>query len=227
MKRDIGYSTIETCLIEVNNYYKIFTSLSFCDRPIGYIESMKTTYSARKAKLRHDRTESANNTQPEDMSILDHIEKIFEVSQKFGIDECLSWEKRHIDYVIGKLGISPVQVLLFSTLLGKCGDSYISLSDIADSMNCSKIRIIKYINEYKEMEKKKLIRCNSSRGSISYWITSYLCESLLQFNEYRPLKIDNLTISRFFAVLEQIFKEKENGMFSYDSMRTKLLDLIN
>ena len=50
-----------------------------------------------------------------DMDILDHFEKIVEISQKLGIDKCLSKEsvKKHFDYVTDKLGISPLQAVLF------------------------------------------------------------------------------------------------------------------
>jgi len=93
------------------------------------------------------------------MDILDKLEKIVEISRKYGISKCLPKGKAYFDYVKNKLDINPIQAVLFSHLMERSADNQILISEIADSIKCSKIRIIKYINECEELEKKKLIRC--------------------------------------------------------------------
>jgi hypothetical protein len=190
---------------------------------------MKTTNTAVKAKKPTAGTGSKKVTPLKDMDILDHFEKIVEISQKQGIDRCISEKsgKKHFKYVTDKLGISPIQAVLFSHFLERSADSHIRISEIAESIKCSKIRIIKYINECDELEKKKLIRCSRDNGSVSYRVPCDVRDSLRKYNEYRPTKNENITIAKFFAVLEQLFGEKESNEFTFESLTTELLELIS
>jgi hypothetical protein len=162
-----------------------------------------------------------------DMGILDHIEKIIEISQKYNIEKSLQKGKKHIDYVTGKLGISPIQAVLFSHFMERSDDNHIQLGEIAQSIKCSKLRIIKYINDCEELERKKLIRCRREKDNFSFRVPRGVCESIRKYNEFRPEKNDNLTIDRFFTALESIFEERENDELTYENMKLELLDLIN
>jgi len=183
--------------------------------------------SALKARLFPNKTGSRNDVPLKDMDILDHIEKIVEISNKYGINGCLKKGKGHFDYVTGKLGISPLQAALFSNFMEKSDDGRILISEIAEATHCSKVRIIKYTNECEELEKKKLIRCSRRDGGTSYRIPCDVKESLRKFNEYRPEKNENLSIGKFFSVLERLFEERENDEFTFHSLKLELLDLIN
>jgi len=167
---------------------------------------------------------------PEDvkvMGILDHLEKIIEISQKIGIEKCLVKAKKHLDYVIEKLGISPIQALLFAHFMERSDDNTIYVSEIASSIKCSKLKIIKYINDCDELEKKRLIRCKRENDNISFRVPREVCESLRKFNEFKPERKDNLTVDHFFTVLERIFNERENEELTYENMTMELIDLIN
>jgi len=203
--------------------------MSFYDRVTCYILSMKTKNTAVKAKKTPVGTGSGKGIPLKDMDILDHFEKIVEISQKQGIDKCISEKsgKKYFKYVTDKLGISPIQAVLFSHFLERSADSHIRISEIAESIKCSKIRIIKYINECDELEKKKLIRCSRDNGNISYRVPCDVRDSLRKYNEYRPTKNENLTIAKFFAVLEQLFSEKENNEYTFDTLTTELMELIS
>ena len=161
-----------------------------------------------------------------DMDILDHIEKIVEISQEIGVDKCLSRGKDHLDYITGKLGISRLQAVLFSHFMEKSNDSRIMISEIAESIKCSKIRIIKYMNECEELEKKRLIRCSRDEDSTSFRVPRDVRDSLRKHNEYRPEKNENISIEKFFTVLERLFGERNNNELTFEALLVELLDLI-
>jgi len=50
---------------------------------------------------------------------------------------------------------------------------------LAESIKCSKVRIIKYMNDCEELEKKKLIRCRRGDEGVSYRIPREVWNSLL------------------------------------------------
>jgi hypothetical protein len=188
---------------------------------------MKNKKIVEKVKLAADVVESGNDIPLKDMNILDHIEKIVKISQEFGIDNCMEKGKKHFDYVTKKLGISPIQAVLFSHFMENADDTRIQISRIAESIKCSKVRIIKYMNDCDELEKKKLIRCRREDDGISYRIPRAVWDSLRKKNKYVPEKNENLSINKFFAVLDQIFDERDNNELTYDTMKMELQDLIN
>ena len=192
---------------------------------------MKIKNTAVKAEKQSLGTESGNDMPVKEMDILDHIEKIVKISRKWGIDKCLSGEKgkKHFDYVSEKLGISPLQAVLFSHFLEKDGTDW-SGSELSKSLKCSRIRIKKYLYgfEGEELEKKKIIRFGRENGKISsYSIPPDLINSLRKFNEYKPEKTDNLTIFKFFSAAGKLYNIRKDKEYSYDILKSEIFALIN
>jgi hypothetical protein len=187
---------------------------------------MKLNLFFKKNKSPADEGKAGNDLSVKDKSILDQIDKIVEISKKNGIEKCLTIGKKHLDFVTKKLGINSIQAILFSHFMENSNNSNIMLSEIAQTIKCSNIKIIKYMNECEELEKKKLIRC-SRAGEVSFRIPRNVWESLRKNDEFKPDKLDNLTITKFFVTLEEIFDERGNNELTYDSMVTEILDLIS
>jgi len=188
---------------------------------------MKINNSIQKDKLLPCEEKDGNELSVKGKNILDQIEKIVKISSKYGIKKCLSEGKKSIDYVTQKLGINPVQAVLFSLFMERSDKNQILLSEIAEKIKCSTVRILKYMNECEELKKRKLIRCRRDSNGTSYRIPRYVCDSLSKYNEFKPEKIDNLSITRFFVILGRIFEEKKNDELSYDAMEIEIKDLIN
>ena len=172
---------------------------------------------------------SENRNLTENNDILGNLEKIVEISKKYGIDRCLSRGKAHLDFVAEKLEISPLQAVLFSHFMERSAHANIMLSEIADSFKCSKIRVLKYLNECEELEKKKLIRCARDRDtdSISFRVPRDVKTALGKNIPFRPEKKEGLSIYEFFTVLEELFDDKGNNELTYETLITELLDLID
>jgi len=187
---------------------------------------MKINIFLKKDKLLPVEEKTGNELSPKDNSILDQIDKIVEISKKNGIEKCLIQGKKHLDFVSKKLGINHIQAVLFSHFMEKSNDSSIRLSEIAETIKCSNVIIIKYMNECEELEKKKLIRCSRGSDGVSYRIPRNVWDSIRKNNEFRPERLDNLTISKFFITLERIFEEKSNNELTYYAMTIDIKDLI-
>ena len=172
--------------------------------------------------------EGGNDTPVQNIDILDHMERIVETSKEMGIDKCIRDRKlkKSFDVVTRKLGITSIQAVLFSHFLESSSHNQILVSEIAESIKCSNIRIIKYIKECDELEKKRLIRCSRNNGAISYRVPCDVRDSLRKFNEFRVESSENLDISKFFNFLEKLFDERENNEFTFDTLTLELLDLI-
>jgi len=162
-----------------------------------------------------------------DMGILDHIEKIVEISGENGIDGCLGEGQDHLDYIAGKLGISPLQAALFAHFMERSTDTLIGIAEIAEALKCSKLRMIKYTNDCEELERKKLIRCRRDSSNVSFRVPRDVTESIRKHNEFRPKKDEDLSIEEFFDALERIFDDREKEEITCNAMDQELLDLVN
>ena len=187
---------------------------------------MKINFSALKARLFTSLSGTVNETSFMDMDTLDHIEKIIELAQKHGIDRCQLAGKKHINYVSGKFGISPLQAVLFSLFMERANDNNILLSEIAESVKINKIRLVKYMGECEELEKKKLIRCRKG-DTITYRIPREVRESIRKYNEYKPETSENLSIGKFFTNIERLFQERSNDELTFETLAGELVGLID
>jgi len=188
---------------------------------------MNMIISAAKAKLFQTKPDIRKDDSSREMTILDHIDKIVEISNKYGIEKSFTKGKTHFDYVTAKLGISPLQALIFSQFLERSNENNIQISEIAKSLKCSIVKIIKYMNECEALEKKKLIRCSRGEHGTSYRISREVRESLQKKNDIIFEKTDNLSISKLFSVLKRIFNERRDDELNYETMKIELLDIIN
>jgi hypothetical protein len=169
---------------------------------------------------------STNDVPLKDLCLLDHLEKVVELSQKHGIDKCQNKGKIHFDYITQKIGINNIQAILFSHFMEMSNDPLILVIEIAQSVKCSTIRILKYLNDCEELEKKRLIRCSRDDSSISFRVPREVRDSLRKYNEFRPEKRENLSIGRFFSILKKLFEERSAKELSYSTLYVELNDLI-
>jgi hypothetical protein len=187
---------------------------------------MKINFAAIKSNFFSFQKESTERIPLKDMSLMDHLEKIVTLSQKYGIDRCQNKGKIHFDYITQKLGISNIQAVLFSHFMEMSNDPRIMVSEIAQSIKCSTIRILKYLNDCEELEKKRLIRCSRNGSSISFRVPCDVRDSLRKYNEFRPERRENLSIGRFFSVLKKLFEERDEKELSSSALYIELNSLI-
>ena len=102
------------------------------DQSDNVMVNMKLLLTGNKEKLSSDAAGFLNSFAVKEMDILDHIEKIVIISQKYGIEKCMAKGKIHFDFITKRLRISPLQAVIFSHLLNKDSDEYIKINEIAE-----------------------------------------------------------------------------------------------
>jgi hypothetical protein len=95
-----------------------------------------------------------------EMSLLDHLEKIVALTGKRGFTESF-FEKAepHIKYAADILKLTEIQTAIFAHFLNQYDDQSITIENLAGTIKCGKLYLIKYMNEFDILEKRKLIRC--------------------------------------------------------------------
>ncbi|MDR3266148.1 MAG: ATP-binding protein [Tannerella sp.] len=160
-------------------------------------------------------------------NLLEHIEEIVELSDKHGLkDELFVEASEHIRFVAQKLNLSDRQALLFAHFIDNCNDRCIRTQDIAQAMKCRNIRILQYMSDIDELEKRKLIRCSRDEDNTSYRVPPAVIEAVKQNKNYFPPNHENLSALDFFSVVEDFFEQRNNNELTFDALVDELDTLI-
>ena len=127
------------------------------------------------------------------MDLLTAIEQIVEKAK----DSQLSKEfyrkaNKYIKYVSDKLDLTKEQSVMLALFINRSDDSSIRISEISCDVKCSTVRILRYMNDIDELEKREFIRCcrdyNGYRKSISYRVPFNVIEAMKRDEKYVPKK---------------------------------------
>jgi hypothetical protein len=160
--------------------------------------------------------------------LLEHIERIVKLSGKKGLsEEYFSKARNHIECVARKLHLTSMQTVLFAHFLNRSDNQTILPENIAESLNCSNIQIIRYMNEFDELEKKKLICCCRGNRIVSYRVPIDVINALRKDEEYKPADHRNISITEFFTVIENLFAQRLENEMTFANLIEELKNLID
>ncbi|GMO47155.1 MAG: hypothetical protein Ta2G_02510 [Termitinemataceae bacterium] len=169
-------------------------------------------------------------------SLLEHFEKIVELSGGKGFSETF-WNKakQHLDCASNTMRISTTQAAIFAHFLNRCDDQMIRMEDIADSIKCNRIKLLRYMDDIDELEKRKLLRCckqvsgytGKENGMPTYRVPSDVIRSIRNGKIYKPASYKNISFDKFFCEIGDLFQQRINAELSYNSLVDELRDLSN
>ncbi|MDR2020157.1 MAG: ATP-binding protein, partial [Treponema sp.] len=165
----------------------------------------------------------------------DHLEKIVEHSKETGFnDDFFKKSRQSLEAAASVLKLTQTQTALFAHFFNQCDDENIRMSEIAESLKCSKIRLVKYMDDFDVLENRKLIKCrrnvNERRNREempSYRVPMEVIQSIRKGISYTPQDNKNLSIERFFDILGELFEQRTEGELTYESLVNETRDLIN
>jgi len=196
---DKGYPPVILCTEQAR--YSVRTALEreLSEVAVLSVNEIDKNYSVESVGIIEVETELISRAVPvNEMDILTLLEKIYIETHECGIVNYQLEGKDYLDYVSRKLGINPLQAVLFSHFLAKSDNTSINIGEIADSVKCNKVKIIKYRNEINELENKRLIRCKRTNKEITYRVPPGVSDSLSKNIEYKPIETTGLSIEKFF-----------------------------
>ncbi|GMO26695.1 MAG: hypothetical protein Ta2B_06980 [Termitinemataceae bacterium] len=162
------------------------------------------------------------------MPLLEHFEKIVEFSEKKGFTD-IFWQKAkpHLEFAAESLRITTEQAALFAHFLNSCDDQSICLDDIAKSVKCKRIKLLRYMDEFDKLEKKKYIRCRRVKNQMpTYRVPQAVINSIRKGEAYKPTDNKDISIEKFFDVVSDLFAQRINDELSFDVLAGELRDLI-
>jgi len=141
----------------------------------------------------------------EKLSLFDHILEIGKVHEKTGIidyhvnEQIFNNVSSNLEIVCKKLELNEIQAILLSDLFSLYDGYEINLKSISEFIGCKPINVVKYIDELKILEDKKLILINNLTTSEKF-------ESKLSFD----IELETLEALKKNTLPKSTNKNKEN-----------------
>ena len=164
----------------------------------------------------------------EKLTLLNAIEEIVELSAGSKLeDDFFCKAKRYIAFVAERLALTPTQAVLLSVFVDKSNDSSIQMDDFSSHFGCRLVRMIRYMADIDELEKRKFVYC--SRGKrITYRVPLELVIALKQDKCYVPKDNRNISCGELFLVLEMLFQQRrDDEELTYDQLLEEIRSLFS
>ena len=159
--------------------------------------------------------------------LLYHMEKVVEELKDSQLSkEFFKKAATHIRYVSKKLDMTQEQSVLMSLFIDKSDDKRIYISELAEYMKCRTVRIIRYMPDIDELERRGLVRCSRSDRRPSYRVPIEVINAFKNDENYIPRNIHDLTCSDLFAELQDIFMERDDCELTYEETVEKVKYLL-
>lgn len=166
------------------------------------------------------------------MDLLTAIEQIVEKARDSQLSkEFFRKADKYIKYVSAKLDLTKEQSVMLALFINLSDDDSIRLYQLSNYVKCPTVRILRYMNEIDELEKRELIRCHrNTRGcckGISYRVPFDVIEAMKRNENYTPRNCTGLTCQELFGELEEIFELRRDKEITYETMAQKINSLFS
>ena len=159
--------------------------------------------------------------------LLYHMEKVVEELKDSQLSkEFFKKAAPHIRYVSKKLDMTQEQSVLMSLFIDKSDHNPIYISELTEYMKCRTVRIIRYMPDIDELERRGLVRCSRSERRLSYRVPIEVINAFKNDENYIPRNIHDLTCSDLFAELQDIFMERDDCELTYEGTVEKVKYLL-
>ncbi|MBR1516568.1 MAG: ATP-binding protein [Bacteroidales bacterium] len=161
------------------------------------------------------------------LDMLTAIENINDVISEYGMDDSLMQHlSNEIEYIAKKQEISDIQALLLAVMIEESEHSEITLSDLAESLDCSKTRMLRYSNEIEGLVHREMINSIKSNHELTYSIPADMLLAVREDVKYVPQDYSGMTTPEFFSLLDDMFESLELDELSPEMLIAKTQRII-
>ena len=157
-------------------------------------------------------------------TILSSMEDIVVKAKEHGLNDIFYSEAENSMKRLSRALLMPKEeALVLSLFFERCGFSRIRLSDIADMIHTSNIRLLAMMNVADELAKKGYLKAHKDENEKSYSIPMEVIDCIRHNTFFKPKPISGLSFDEFFDRMAKIFEEDDIDFYDRDSELQELL----
>lgn len=174
-------------------------------------------------------------TKPE-LTLMDHLDKIVELSKNRFLGETFfKTAGLHLKAAGEILQLNERQTALFAHFLKMGADgSTFTLGELADSLGCNNMQLVKYMDDFEELDRKKLVCYSRERREEysnnmrkpHYRVTQNVVKAIRNGCGVIIESHKNLSLSAMFEVIREYFIQYTEMERSFESLEVDLKELI-
>ena len=162
------------------------------------------------------------------MDLLTAVEQIVDKAKGSGLSkEFYRKADKYIKYVSDKLELTKEQSVMMALFIDNSDDTSVRLSDFSEFLDCRTTRIIKYMTDIDELEKREFVRCSRDGHRLSYRVPMEVVEAFKKNEKYMPKDCSGLSCMELFGELETIFELRSNDELTYEATKEKIKHLFS
>jgi len=167
-------------------------------------------------------------------NLLECIEEIVALANKHKLGEAFFENARQsLQAIVQVLKITETQAAFLSLIIEYSDGDAVSIGEIAKAMKCGKTKILKYMDDFEALEKKRLIRADRdvfsspSRSLPGYYVPMDVIKAIREGRPYRNNTYRGLTQDEFFDIARDLFKSCQNDNISEACLSAELAAIFS
>ncbi len=161
------------------------------------------------------------------MDMLAAVEKIVGMAKDSNLDaEFYRKAAGPVKFLSEKMELTKEQAVMMALFIDNSSDTSIRISDFSRQLECSTTRIIRYMNDIDELEKRELVICSRERGRISYRVPWEVIEAFKRNEKYVPRNCSGLSCEVLFGVIEEIMEMRDDNEMTNEMTVQRLKHLL-
>ena len=142
-----------------------------------------------------------------ELTLLQTIERVVELSKDSELDdEFLESAEPELTLLSSRLGVTPVQAVLFSICLD-CGPYRVNYDDLAGHLDMGNVRVLSYGKDLDALVRRRLLRYRNVEDGDTVGVPTNVLKALKNDEVPELPKIKGLDVFEFFEAVNRIFND--------------------
>ena len=165
---------------------------------------------------------------PESLTLLKAFELLLEMAEDSKLLPAMFTRAKKLTDFIGRiLDITSMQAVLFAVILNGDRDEYVQMDYISRTLGCKNVRLLSYLNDLEELERKGLVTCKRRRDEHGFRVPMHVLDALKENRRYERPSLSGLTIEQLFVQLETLYIKRDEMEISIEMLAEELKDLFH
>lgn len=161
-----------------------------------------------------------------ELTLLQTIERVVELSKDSKLDdEFLESAEPELTLLSSRLGVTPVQAVLFSICLD-CGPYRVNYDDLAGHLDMGNVRVLSYGKDLDALVRRRLLRYRDVMDGDSVGVPRDVLKALKNDEVPELPNIKGLNVFDFFEAVNRIFNDLIDDAATVDDARQELEELV-
>ncbi len=161
-----------------------------------------------------------------ELTLLQTIERVVELSKDSELDdEFLESAEPELTLLSSRLGVTPVQAVLFSICLD-CGPYRVNYDDLAGHLDMGNVRVLSYGKDLDALVRRRLLRYRDVVEGDSVGVPRDVLKALKNDEVPEQPNIKGLDVFDFFEAVNRIFNDLIDDAATVDDARQELEELV-